>query len=293
MLRGTPIAVVGLGELGTEIAQALALGGQPVVLHDTDERILRLALGRISRRLDKAARLGRITPQAARRAKRVFTISTDLLACASAGLIVEAIQDRLGLKQALLQALDEVVSPQAVLATSSNTLSVTRLATATRHPERVIGLHFPRPAHVMRLVEVVRTPLTRPDAVEEAVLLMRQCERTPVTVDDAPGLIVNRVAHAYFSEALALLDGGGLDEATIDTLLEAAGFPMGPFRLMDFLGVDRVLDMSESLYEATFHHPRYRPQPRLQRLVEAGRTGRGSARGGFFPPAGSSGADRD
>lgn len=282
MLRGKPIAVVGLGELGVEIAQALALGGGPVVLHDTDERALRLALGRISRRLDKAARLGRITPQTARRAKRVFTVSTELSACASAGLIVEAIQDRLGLKQALLQALDEVTTPQAILAVSSNTLSVTRLAAKTRHPERVIGLHFPRPAHVLRLVEVVRTPLTRPDALEETSLLMQQCQRTPVVVDDTPGLIVNRVAHVYFSEALALLDGGGLDEATIDRLLEAAGFPMGPFRLMDFLGIDRVLAMSTSLYEGTFHQPRYRPQPRLQRLVEAGRTGRSAARGGFF-----------
>jgi 3-hydroxybutyryl-CoA dehydrogenase len=282
MLRGKPIAVVGLGELGMEIAQTLALGGGPVILLDTDERVLRLALGRISRRLDKAARLGRLSPQAARRAKQAFTISTELNACASAGLVVEAIQDRLGLKQALLQALDDVTASQAVLATSSNTLSVTRLAANTRYPERVIGLHFPRPAHVLRLVEVVRTPLTRPDALEEATLLLQQCQRTPVVVDDTPGLIVNRVAHVYFSEALALLDGGGLDEATVDRLLEAAGLPMGPFRLMDFLGIDRVLAMSVSLYEGTFQQPRYRPHPRLQRLIEAGRTGRGAARGGFF-----------
>lgn len=290
MLRGTLIAVVGLGELGMEIAQALALGGQPVLLHDIDERALRLAVGRISRRLDKAARLGRITPQVARRARRVFTFSTDLSACAPARLIVEAIQDRLGLKQALLQALDDIVSSQAVLATSSNTLAVSRLAMATRHPERVIGLHFPRPAHVLRLVEVVRTPLTRPDALEETSLLMQQCQRTPVVVDDAPGLIVNRLAHIYCNEALALLEGGGLDEATVDRLLEAAGFPMGPFRLMDFLGLDRVLNMSESLYEASFQHPRYRPQPRLQRLVEAGRTGRNSVRGGFYPAQARDGA---
>ncbi|GAB4424360.1 MAG: hypothetical protein Kow00106_21210 [Anaerolineae bacterium] len=290
MLRGKPIAVVGLGELGVEIAQALALGGGPVILHDTDERALRLAVGRISRRLDKAARLGRISPQLARRAKRVFTLSTDLSACAPAGLIVEAIQDRLGLKQALLQALDNVTASQTVLATTSNTLSVTRLAANTRHPERVIGLHFPRPAHVLRLVEVVRTPLTRPDALEEVSWLVRQCQRTPVVIDDVPGLIVNRVVHAYVSEALALLDGGGLDEATIDRLLEAAGFPMGPFRLMDFLGLDRVLDMSAALYEATFHQPRYRPQPRLQRLVEAGRTGRKAALGGFFAAQSGDGA---
>jgi len=290
MLRGKPIAIVGLGELGIEIAQALALGGGPVVLHDTDERALRLAVGRISRRLDKAARLGRISPQLARRAKRVFTLSTGLSACAPAGLIVEAIQDRLGLKQALLQALDEVVSPDAVLAITSNTLSVTRLAAKSSHPERVIGLHFPRPAHVLRLVEVVRTPLTRPDILEEVTWLVRQCQRTPVVIDDAPGLIVNRVVQAYFNEALALLDGGGLDEATIDRLLEAAGFPMGPFRLMDFLGIDRVLDMSTALYQATFQHPRYRPQPRLQRLVEAGRTGRKAALGGFFAAQSGDGA---
>jgi len=135
----------------------------------------------------------------------------------------------------------------------------------------------------MGLVEVVRTPTARQDILERAMLLARGFAKTPVLVDDTPGLIVNRVAQAYFSEALRLLDGGGLDEGSIDRLLEAAGFPMGPFRLMDFLGVDRVLEMSESLYEATFHAPRYRPQPRLQRLVEAGRVGRGNPLGGFFP----------
>lgn len=286
MQSATVIAIVGAGELGVEIAQAVALGGWPVVLHDTDEPALRRAVGRISRRLDKAVRLGRISAQGARRARRVFTLSTDLAACAPAGLVIEAIQDRMGLKGALFQALDALVSQDAILATSTNTLSVTRLAAPTRYPQRVIGLHFPRPAHVMRLVEVVRTPTTRQDILDRAMLLARGFAKTPVLVDDTPGLIVNRVAQAYFSEALYLLDGGGLDEATVDHLLEAAGFPMGPFRLMDFLGIDRVLEMTESLYEATFHAPRYRPQPRLQRLVEAGRTGRGNPLGGFFstPP---------
>lgn len=284
MSESAQIAIVGAGSLGVEIAQAAALSGWPVVLHDPDARALRQAVARISRRLDRAVRQGRLPARQARRAKRVFTLNTALDACADTELIIEAIEDRLPLKRTLFQKLDELVRPNTILATSTNTLSITRLAAVTRQPGRVIGLHFPRPAHVMQLVEVVRAPGTRQEILDRAMTIVRRFDKTPILVDDSPGLIVNRVAHMVFNEALHLLDGGGLDEATIDRLMEAAGFPMGPFRLMDYLGIDRVLEVAESLYEATFHDPRYRPHPHQQRLVEAGQTGRGSVRGGFYPP---------
>jgi 3-hydroxybutyryl-CoA dehydrogenase len=277
------IAIVGVGTMGADIAQAVALGGDPILLHDTDERTLRLALARISRGIDAGVQLGKIDPLKARQAKRAFMLTTDLRRCASADLVIEAIYETLTVKQSLFRALDGLVRPDAILATSTNTLSVTTLAAGTRLPERVIGLHFCRPAHIMRLVEVARTPTSRQDVLDQAMALVRRIGKTPVLVQDSPGLIVNRVAQAYFGEALHLLDGGSLDEQTIDQLLEAAGFPMGPFRLMDYLGIDKVFAVAQALFEATFHAARYRPHPRQRRMVEAGLLGHRSARGGFYP----------
>ena len=275
------IVIIGVGTLGTEIAQAAALSGDPVLLHDTDEPALRRALAHVSRRIDKEVQLSRLDPVRARRARRSFTVTTDPLRCAQADLVIEAVEDRFPLKRALLQALDNIIRPDAILATSTNVLSITALAAATRHPQRVIGLHFFRPAHLMGAVEVVRGPATRPDVVDRAVEVVRRMDKTPLAVDDTPGQIVNRVALAYFGEALHLLDDG-LDESTIDRLMEAAGFPLGPFRLMDALGVDKVLELSQSVYEATFQAARYRPHPRQRQLVEAGRLGAHSERGGFY-----------
>ncbi|MBN1201075.1 MAG: 3-hydroxyacyl-CoA dehydrogenase family protein [Anaerolineae bacterium] len=276
------IAVVGAGLMGANIAQVVALGGHQVILHDTEDRILRLALSRISRGIDQGVRLGKNDPLIARRARRAFRLTTELADCAPAGVVIEAIHEDLELKQSLFQALDGIVDDKTILATSTNTLPVTAQAAVTRLPGRVIGLHFCNPAHIMRLVEVVRGEQTRQDVIDRALDLVRGMDKTPVLLDDRPGLVVNRVAQAYFGEALSLLDDGGLTIDTIDRLMEAAGFPMGPFRLMDFLGIDTVFDVTQALFDATFFAAPYRPHPRQQRLIEAGRLGykRG---GGFYP----------
>lgn len=279
------IVIVGAGTLGTEIAQAVALSGERITLHDTDDAALRLALGEISRGIDRDTRRKRIDPLRARRAKRAFWLTTDLDACAAADLVIEALHDAQPVKQHVLETLDGLVRPNTILATTTNVISVTTLAAATRLPERVIGLHFCRPAYRMGTVEVVRSPSARQDVIDRALALVRAMDKTPVLLDDSPGLVVNRVLLAYVGEALHLLDGGGLDEATVDRLMEAAGFPMGPFRLMDYLGVDKVYEVARARYEATFHAARYRPHPRQRRLVEAGRVGRASDLGGFYPPS--------
>ncbi|MBN1681656.1 MAG: 3-hydroxyacyl-CoA dehydrogenase family protein [Anaerolineae bacterium] len=275
------VAVIGAGTMGADIAQSVALGGYDVILHDINDTILRRALARISRGLDKGVALGKNNPLVARRAKRAFVLTTDLDRCGAADVVIEAVREDMGLKQSVFQALDGVVAPNTILATSSNTLSVTALAAETRYPERVIGLHFCRPAHIMRLVEVVRGDATRQDVLDQAVDLVSSINKTPVVLQDLPGLIVNRMAHMYFSEALRLADDARLDAATIDRLMEAAGFPMGPFRLMDYLGAGAVFEAAQALYEATFHESRYRPHPR-QRRMAAGRLARGRD-GGWYP----------
>lgn len=278
------IAIIGAGDIGAEIALAVALGGDSIILHDTNEKTLRLALARISRAIDKNTGQAALDSFLARRVKRAFMLTTELKKCDAAEVVIEAIQDKLAAKQALFQALDGLVRPNTILATSTNLLSVTKLAASTRLPERVIGLHFCRPVNTTRLVEVVRTPTSRQDLVDQAAALIRRSGRTPLVLPDNPGLIVNRLAQVYFGEALRLLDnGGGLDEKTIDQLLEAAGFPLGPFHMMDELGVDKTFEVVLALYEATFHADRYRPHPRYQRLIDAGMLGRKSARGGFYP----------
>ncbi len=280
------IAIVGLGEHGTALAQVFAPGGDAVLLVDTNERTLRRALAQISRGLGEATRRGQLTELAARRARRVFTLSTDLARCADADLVIEALPDRLETKQTLLHALDDLVRPDAVLATTSAAFSVTQVATTTRYPERVIGLQMWRPAHRSDMAELIRTPITRQDVLDVAVEALQRAEKRPVVLEDAPGWIAQRLAQAYFGEALSLLDDGdGLDVSTIDRLLEASGFELGPFRQMDALGVERVLAVARALFEATFHQSAYPPHPRLVRMTQASLTGRKSARGGFYPAA--------
>ena len=278
------IAIVGTGTKGTEIAHALVFGGDQVVLHDTNARALRLALAQISRRIEQGVRRRKVDPWVARRIKRSLIVSTDLQHCASADMVIEAIRDQQTLKHSLFQALDRIVAPSTILATSSNTLSVTRLAASTRIPERVVGLHFCHPVHATSLVEVVRSPNTRQTVIDEVVALVRRINNTPLVVSDTPGQVVNRLLQAYFGEALQTLDQGGLEMTTIDRLMEAAGFPMGPFKLMDFLGVDTMFEVTQAIYDDSFHASHYRPHPRQQRLVEAGRTGRDNRQGGFYPP---------
>jgi len=278
------IAIVGLGEHGTALAQVFATSGDAVLLVDTAEHTLRRALAQISRGLSQTAQQGRLTVLAVRRARRVFTLSTDLARCADADLVIEALPDRLESKQVLFRALDDLVRPDTVLATTAAALSVTQIATATRYPERVIGLHMWRPAHRSEVVELVRTPVTRQDVLDVASDLVRRAKKQRVVLNDTPGWLTNRLAQAYFGEALLLLENGdSLDTSTIDRLLEATGFELGPFRQMDALGIERVLAVARALFEATFYRSAYPPHPRLVRMTQAGLTGRKGTRGGFYP----------
>ncbi len=269
--------------MGANIAQAVALGGCEVILHDIDTAVLRQALGRISRGIDQGVRLGKVDAAQARRAKRAFMLVTDVARCATADVAIEAVFDDPDLKQTVLREIDSVISSSAILAISSNTLSPSALAASTRQPERVVGLHFCNPAHIMSLVEVVRTEHTDPASLERATSLVRAIGKTPVVVEDNPGLLVNRIGQAYWSEALRLLDEQALDLETIDRLMEGIDFPMGPFHLMDFLGIDTAYSVAQMLWDASYQHPRYRPHPRQRRMVEAGLTGRKGQRG-FYPP---------
>lgn len=271
--------------MGAGIAQVAAMRGHPVVLADAAaEATLRARTGHeraLAREVEKGrwtradadAVLGRIT--------YVDGVSpAQLAAFADCAIVIEAIVERLDAKQALFRALEAVVSPQAVLASNTSSLSIAAIGGACRHAGRVVGVHFFNPAPVMPLVEIVPALSTDPAVATAARAFIDGWGKVTVVTADTPGFIVNRVARPFYGESLRLLEEGVADAATIDWALRTiGGFRMGPFELMDFIGLDVNFAVSCSVYEATFHDPRYRPTITQQRLVEAGWLGRKTGRG--------------
>jgi 3-hydroxybutyryl-CoA dehydrogenase len=275
-----PVAVVGAGTMGAGIAQVAAAAGHPVLLCDAAAGTAEAARIRIGAALERAERQGRLAPR--ERAATLARITTchGLDALAPAGLVIEAILEDLEAKQALFEALEVFLEPTALLASNTSSLSITALAARLKHPDRVVGMHFFNPAPRMALVEVVRGLASAPAAMATALATAEAWGKTPVEVRSTPGFIVNRVARPFYGEALRALAEGAADTATIDAVMRAAGgFPMGPFELIDLIGVDVNLAVSRSIHTALQYDPRYAPSLIQQELVDAGWLGRKAGRG--------------
>lgn len=273
------MGVCGAGTMGSGIAQVCALAGFRVVLYDAIPQALPRALERIRRELERAVERGRLGQDAPAQTLGRITPTEILEALSPCDLVIEAAPEDLGLKQDLFHRLGEVC-PAALLATNTSALSVAEIAAATPHPERVAGLHFFNPAPVMRLVEVVQAPQTAPETVERLVAFARDLGKTPIVVRDRPGFVVNRVNRPFYGEALRMVAEGLVDVATVDRALrEAGGFRMGPFELMDLVGVDVGYAVSQALYHAFFGESRFRPHPLQREMVLSGRLGRKTGRG--------------
>jgi 3-hydroxybutyryl-CoA dehydrogenase len=273
------IGVVGAGTMGARIAQVAALGGYDVILYDVAEDVTAKALASIRASIDKGVELGKTDPDAAGRAKAAFTLTTKLEDCAAADVVIEAAPEKLELKREIVAALSAEAAPDAVIATNTSSLSVSAIAAAAKNPERVVGMHFFNPAHIMRLVEVVRGQQTGDDVIEAALKLARDLGKTPVLCKDTPGFIANRVARPFSLEGLRLLGEGAADVETIDRLYRSLGFRMGPFELMDLIGIDINFTVSFTMFEAFFYEPKYRPHPIQKQMVDAGLLGRKTGRG--------------
>jgi 3-hydroxybutyryl-CoA dehydrogenase len=271
------VAVIGSGTMGSGIAQVAALQ-HAVILYDVNDELVAAGLERVRASLAKGVQRGKIPPEQAEAARERLRGVTRLADCARATVVIEAAPEELALKRRIFAELDERCRPEALLASNTSSLSITALAGACRRPERVVGLHFFNPAPVLALVEVVRGDLTGEAAIERALAFARGLGKTPVLVRDTPAFIVNRVARPFYGEALRLLGEGG-DAATIDRLLRSAAFPMGPFELMDLIGLDVNFAVTQSVYHAFFEDPRYRPHPIQERMVAAGLLGRKTGRG--------------
>lgn len=276
------VAVIGLGTMGLGIVQVFAAAGFGVLATDANPDVRGSALERLKTSLaplvdkgkvstaDRDALLGRITP------------CSDMADLSPADLAIEAIVERLDIKQSLFCQLEQRLSPQAILATNTSSLSVGAIATPLSRPERLLGLHFFNPAPVMKFVELVPHSGTAEAATTRAEAWMRACGKTVVTAPDRPGFIVNRCARPFYGEALAMVEEG-LAPRAIDAAMMAAGYRLGPFALIDLIGADINLAATEGLYQAMGQHPRYFPFASLKDRVAQGTLGRKSGRGFLFP----------
>ncbi len=270
--------------MGAGIAQVCALRGFDTILYDINDEIVNAALSRIHESIRKGVQLGKTEPAAADSAIARLKTTAQLSDLAAADLVIEAAPEKLELKRDLFRQLDDLLGPHALLASNTSSLSITAIAAATRRPAQVLGLHFFNPPHLMALVEVVRGDLTAPDTLTAALDFARALGKTPVVCNDTSAFIVNRVARPFYGESLRLLGEMAADAATLDTLMKSLGFRMGPFELMDFIGLDVNFAVTQSVYHAFFEDPKYRPHPIQQKMVEAGLLGRKTKRGFYEYP---------
>ena len=279
----THLAVIGAGSMGAQIAQQAALHGVDVTLQDKDASQLQKARdsnrGHLARRVEK----GRLSQANAVAALDRVRTTTDLAEAArDAEFVIEAVFEDLQVKRSMFQELDRLAPHDAVLASNSSTISVSKLAEVVQHPERCVNMHFFFPVLVMDLVEIVRGPKTSDETVERALALSREMARTPVLLNkEIDGFIVNRILHAATQEAYRLLDAGVASFEDIDLAVEKGlNWPMGPFRLGDFSGLDVTYNARLHMYRTTGDE-RYKPSPQLEAKVKAGKLGRKSGEGWY------------
>ena len=273
------VGVIGAGTMGSGIAQVAAAAGFRVRLYDLETRFLERGLAAIRDSLERFVKRGRLSEQDARDAMDRIEVTTDLADLRDVDAVIEAAPEDLDLKRDLFIRLGQLCRPDAPLASNTSSLSITELAAAVERPERVAGMHFFNPPPMLALVEVARAAQSAPETVAAVMDLARAFGKQPVEVADTPGFIVNRVARPFYLEALRILGEGLADAATIDQVLKLVGFKMGPFELMDLIGIDINYAVTTSIYEQTHQDPRYRPHPIQRLLLQAGHLGRKSGKG--------------
>lgn len=272
------ICVIGAGTMGSGIALASAQSGFYTLLFDINNEVLEKARASVQKNLQFLVDKQKISAGEKENVINRIQFITDTNDCL-ADVIIEAIVEMPEAKVAIFNQLAEVNHAEVIFASNTSSLSVSQIQAKVMHPQRVVGMHFFNPAHIMKLVEVVKGEQTS-DAVAKAIYdLCLQMNKTPVMCKDAPGFIVNRVARHYYLEAMKLVETGVAGIENVDDIMEATGFKMGPFRLMDLIGNDINLAVSQSLYEASGFAERFRPSPLQQQKVADGELGKKTGKG--------------
>lgn len=273
------VGVVGFGLMGSGIAQVSAQAGYQVVVREVDERFLERGFRRVDDSLARLVRSQKLAQADADAARKRIRGTTDLRDLRDAQLVIEAIVEDLEEKKALYRELDGLAPPETIFASNTSSYTIVEMAAVTSRPDRFAGLHFFNPPQVMRLVEIVRA-ITTSDATIEALRgVVQRLGKTGIVCKDTPGFVVNRLLIPYMLDAVRALEEGVATAEEIDEAMRlGAGYPMGPFTLLDYVGIDTTYHAANSLYEE-FRDPRLAPPPLLKRLVLAGRYGRKTGQG--------------
>ena len=273
------IVVIGAGTMGNGIAHTAAVSGLNVTLIDVSDPLLKRALDTISANLQRGVDKGRMTAEEKQAALGRIRPATDVATVADADIVIEAIIENLAAKTQLFEKLDGLTRPECILASNTSSISVTKIAAATKRPDKVIGMHFMNPVPVMTLVEVIRGIATSDDTYQRVEALAKSMGKTPIEVNDYPGFVSNRVLMPMINEAIfALYEGVATAEAIDGVMKLGMNHPMGPLTLADFIGLDVCLAILTVLHDG-LGDPKYRPCPLLRRMVAAGHLGRKSGQG--------------
>ena len=273
--------VIGSGTMGRGIAICSASAGYKTILYDIKNEALEAAKSLIEKDLARSAEKKKITEEKKNEIYGNIIFTAEFRELSDSDFIIEAAFEDIELKKEIFSRLDTVCKKDIILSTNTSSLSVTTISTYVKtNPERVIGMHFFNPANIMKLVEIVKGDFTSDEAVSITKDVSVKMGKIPVTAQDTPAFIVNRIARPFYGEALKLLSEGSSDTTTIDKVMKnCGGFAMGPFELMDLIGIDVNYSVTKSVFEAYFYDPRYRPSFIQKKMVDAGLLGRKTKRG--------------
>jgi 3-hydroxybutyryl-CoA dehydrogenase len=285
MTESKTIAILGAGTMGNGIAHVCARSGFNVLLYDVDQTALYRGLDTIRTNVAREVAKKKLTQEQADEARSRITLTTSLNDLAPAMLAIEAATERFEIKSEIFRNLDRLLAREAILATNTSSISITKIAAQTKRPEQVIGMHFFNPVPVMKLVEVICGLQTSRTTFDTVFSLSQQLDKTPVEVNDAAGFISNRVLMPLINEAIySVMEGVATPEAVDQVFVLGMAHPMGPLTLADFIGLDVCADIMRVLAEG-LGSPKYNPCPLLVRMVDAGWLGRKSGRGFYTYPA--------